>query len=103
MASRHVQCVYLYSGQASNQLTIVNQRKLETQLDAHKIDYVKLDGMEPANKDARKAIWDKLGVKPGTYPIVIELVTGEFWHGDELQIAMDNSTIATKLKDFIKQ
>ena len=39
------QCVYLMSGQASQQLVIVAQRKLETQLDGLKIKYVKVDGM----------------------------------------------------------
>lgn len=33
------------SGQASQQLVIVAQRKLETQLDGLKIKYVKVDGM----------------------------------------------------------
>lgn len=40
-----LQCVYLMSGQASAQLIIVAQRKLETQLDGLKIKYVKVDGM----------------------------------------------------------
>ena len=78
--------LYLCSAQASHQLIIVAQRKVETQLDGLKLDYVKIDGMVEENKPARAAIWKKVDAKPGTYPIVLNMKTGDFWHGDELQV-----------------
>ena len=77
--------LYLCSAQASHQLIIVAQRKVETQLDGLKLDYVKIDGMVEENKPARAAIWKKCDAKPGTYPIVLNMKTGDFWHGDDLQ------------------
>ena len=79
------QLIYLCSAQASSQLIIVAQRKVETQIDALKLEHVKIDGMVEENKPARAAIWKKVDAKPGTYPIVINMKTGDFWHGDELQ------------------
>ena len=79
------QLVYLCSAQASQQLIIVAQRKVETQMDALKLEHVKIDGMVEENKPARAAIWKKVDAKPGTYPIVLNMKTGDFWHGDELQ------------------
>ena len=29
--------------------------------------------------------WKKCDAKPGTYPIVLNMKTGDFWHGDDLQ------------------
>ena len=77
--------IYLCSAQASQQLIIVAQRKVETQMDGLKLDYVKVDGMIEENKPARAAIWKKVDAKPGTYPIVLNMKTGDFWHGDDLQ------------------
>ena len=77
--------LYLCSAQASHQLIIVAQRKVETQLDGLKLDYVKIDGMVEENKPARAAIWKKCDAKPGTYPIIINMKTGDCWHGDDLQ------------------
>lgn len=78
--------VYLCSAQASQQLIIVAQRKVETQIDALKLEHVKIDGMLEENKPARAAIWTKCEAKPGTYPIVLNMKTGDYWHGDELQV-----------------
>ena len=78
--------VYLCSAQASQQLVIVAQRKVETQLDGLKLAYVSVDGMEPENKEARKAIWEMAEAKPGTYPIVVNMKTGQCWTGDDLQV-----------------
>ena len=80
------QLVYLCSAQASSQLIIVAQRKVETQIDALKLEHVKIDGMVEENKPARAAIWKKVDAKPGTYPIVLNMKTGDFWHGDDLQV-----------------
>ena len=79
------QLIYLCSAQASSQLIIVAQRKVETQIDALKLEHVKIDGMVEENKPARAAIWKKVDAKPGTYPIVLNMKTGDFWHGDDLQ------------------
>ena len=54
-------------------------------MDGLKLDYVKIDGMVEENKPARAAIWKKVDAKPGTYPIVLNMKTGDFWHGDDLQ------------------
>ena len=96
------QLIYLCSAQASSQLIIVAQRKVETQIDALKLEHVKIDGMVEENKPARAAIWKKVDAKPGTYPIVINMKTGDFWHGDELQNAIDADEFQAKLSAFIK-
>ena len=79
------QLIYLCSAQASSQLVIVAQRKVETQIDALRLEHVKIDGMVEENKPARAEIWKKCEAKPGTYPIILNMKTGDFWHGDELQ------------------
>ena len=86
--------IYLCSAQASHQLIIVAQRKVETQLDGLKLDYVKIDGMVEENKPARAAIWKKCDAKPGTYPIVLNMKTGDFWHGDDLQATQRHARAA---------
>merc|ERR1711935_1048544 len=96
------QLVYLCSAQASSQLIIVAQRKVETQIDALKLEHVKIDGMVEENKPARAAIWKKVDAKPGTYPIVLNMKTGDFWHGDDLQNAIDADEFQAKLSAFIK-
>ena len=77
--------VYLCSAQASQQLIIVAQRKIETQLEGLKMEYSSVDGMLPENKEARGEIWKLCEAKPGTYPIILNMKTKQFWHGDELQ------------------
>jgi len=93
--------VYLFSAQPSGQLAIVAQRKVETQMDGLKLDYVKVDGMDPANKEARAAVWAKTEAKPGTYPIVLDMKTGTSWMGDDLQNAIDDDSFKTTLEGYI--
>mmetsp|Transcript_7136 Transcript_7136/g.18461 ORF Transcript_7136/g.18461 Transcript_7136/m.18461 type:complete len:116 (+) Transcript_7136:17-364(+) len=95
-------CVLLMSGQSSNQLTIVAQRKIETQLEGLGIEYTKVDGMEPDNKEARAALWAKADAKPGTYPIVFNMQSGKYWYGDDLQVALDDSALGSALAEFKK-
>eukprot|EP00320_Phaeocystis_rex_P002639 CAMPEP_0119063322 /NCGR_PEP_ID=MMETSP1178-20130426/6698_1 /TAXON_ID=33656 /ORGANISM="unid sp, Strain CCMP2000" /LENGTH=108 /DNA_ID=CAMNT_0007044687 /DNA_START=31 /DNA_END=357 /DNA_ORIENTATION=- len=94
--------LYLCSGQASQQLIIVAQRKVETQMDGLKLEHIKIDGMVEENKPIRAEIWKKCEAKPGTYPIVLNMKTGDHWHGDELQNAIDADEFQQKLSAFVK-
>ena len=98
---RGPQCIYLCSAQASNQLTIVAQRKVETALQGLKVAYTPVDGMEEENKPVRKAIWDKYEAKPGTYPILVDMQTGSAWFGDDLQELIDNGGCAAALAAYV--
>ena len=82
-------CVYLYSSQSSNQLTIVAQRKVDTQLEGLKINVEKVDGMAEENKAVRKAIWEKVGCKPGSYPILLNMATGNGYDLEAIQELID--------------
>ena len=52
---------------ASDALVEVNQRRLWSLLQAHKIDYFEIDGAVPENKDQRNELFDISKVR-GKYP-----------------------------------
>ena len=62
--------LFLYTDNQGKQLQVVAIRKIETQLDGKRIPYERIDGLDPNNKDLRKAMWTISGKPPGTYPIV---------------------------------
>ncbi|EOD04243.1 hypothetical protein EMIHUDRAFT_453932 [Emiliania huxleyi CCMP1516] len=89
--------LYLHSSQSSSQLVIVAQRKLETQLESYSVPFVKIDGMELEKKEVRKAIWEMSDQKPGTYPILVDMVNGKCYAGDDLQASQDTGSLQTAL------
>ena len=48
-------------------------------------------------KEVRKAIWEMSGQKPGTYPILVDMVNKQCYAGDDLQASQDTGSLQTAL------
>ena len=49
---------------------------------------------EPEKKEVRKAIWEVSDQKPGTYPILVDMVNGKCYAGDDLQASQDTGSLS---------
>jgi len=90
-------CVLLYTSLSTDQIATVLQRKISTQLEALHAPYVQLDGVDPVNAAARRALWKAAGVKPGTYPIFYHRPSGIVCSGDDAQALFDSGMLAARL------
>ena len=93
--------LFLYTDGARDQLAVVAIRKIPTQLDGLKIPYTKIDGMDPANKDLRKAMWTVGKKKPGTYPVVF-IGSTYICDGEDSQEQIDCGSFISKF-DGVKR
>ena len=90
-------CVVLYTSMTRDQLATVAHRKIVTQLEGLKADFVQIDGIDPNHKAVRAALWAKAGAKPGTYPILYIGPSGFTCKGDEVQGLIDSGELSSKL------
>ncbi len=60
-------CTFLYSSLATDQIQIVNSRRLEDTLSANKIDFIKIDGSLTEHKEVRDKLFSVSGQR-GKYP-----------------------------------
>lgn len=60
-------CVFLYSSLATDQIQVVNSRRLEDSLSGRKIQFEKVDGSLAENKEVRDIMFASSGQR-GKYP-----------------------------------
>ena len=60
-------CVFLYSSLATDQIQVVNSRRLEDSLSGRKIQFEKVDGSLAENKEMRDIMFASSGQR-GKYP-----------------------------------
>ena len=89
--------VVMHTSMTRDQLATVATRKIVTQLVGLGVEFVQLDGMDPENKEVRKALWSKADAKPGTYPILYVGATGYTCKGEEVQDLIDGGELAKVL------
>jgi hypothetical protein len=59
--------IFLFSGLATDQIQIVNSRRLETALEGRKVIFDKVDGSLAENKELRDKLFAASGIR-GKYP-----------------------------------
>ena len=59
--------IFLYSSLATDQIQIVNSRRLEDALSGNKINFLKVDGALPENKEMRDKLFGTSNLR-GKYP-----------------------------------
>lgn len=62
-----VTCVFLYSSLSTDQIQLVNSRRMEDSLIAKKIHFEKIDGSAPENKEQRDILFG-VSQQRGKYP-----------------------------------
>ena len=94
-------CTFLYSSLATDQIQIVNSRRLEDALIGNKIKFEKIDGSLTENKEVRDKLFAVSNLR-GKYPQCFLETDGAFrflglW--DEIEALIDSDTIPVEVLD----
>lgn len=93
-------CVFLYSSLASDQIQVVNSRRLEDSLIGRKVQFDKVDGSLAENKEVRDALFASSGQR-GKYPqCFLKNEAGEYefvglW--DEVEALLECDTLPAEV------